>query len=207
MSEKAFIPAGRSEADVVEAINKAANILAPSFAFAYHEVSDIRQQIALEALKALASGRYDPTRPLENFIYAHVRNRLINFKRDKLRRNDPPCPTCHRLIPGEHSEHEDGKKCEKYLAWAGRNTAKQNIIAPLDISNISDEAEPRTRTESEVEDNVITHELLLLIDESLDMELRADYLAMRSGAKVPKARRELVVAALREIVDTSEEED
>src|SRR5947208_703774 len=87
------LPPNKTEAQVVEAIEKAVGMLAPSFAFGIYDVEDIRQEARIFAIEALP--RYDGVRPLENFLYSHVKNRLINLRRDKFRRADAPCKACH----------------------------------------------------------------------------------------------------------------
>ena len=192
-----LLPSGVSQEQFLTATEKVVNILASSFTFGYFERDDIKQQARLFAIEAMA--RYDPSRPLDNFLYSHIRNRLINFRRDKFRRNDPPCLACHNSIPGA-TIHEDRQYCEKYSAWLKRNASKQNIMNPLDIFNISDEHEPNTRTESDVVDDIAERELLALIDMKLDVELRQVYLQMKSGESVPKAKRQQVEKAILEIL-------
>jgi RNA polymerase sigma factor (sigma-70 family) len=191
------LPDNISEEQFLTATNKVVNILCPSFAFGYFDVEDIKQQGRIFAIEAMA--RYDPTRPLDNFLYTHIKNRLINFRRDKFRRNDPPCFSCHNSIAGE-TLHADKQYCEKYLAWLHRNSVKQNIINALDISNIADELEPNMREESSVVEDIERNELLALIDMKLDVELRQVYLQMQAGDSVSKTKREQVEKAILDIV-------
>src|SRR5690348_1481836 len=109
------VPPGMTEAEVLEAIEKAVNALASSFTFGIYDIDDIKQQGRLYALQALATEKYDPSRPLPNFLYAHIRNRLINLKRDKLHRNDPPCKECASGEPCQPDGH-----CKKFLEWRKR---------------------------------------------------------------------------------------
>ncbi len=192
-----ILPPNVSEAHFLEVVEKVVGILSRSFTFGYFDVADIKQQGRLFAIKAME--KYDPSRPLDNFLYTHVKNRLINFRRDKFRRNDPPCHDCHNSIAGE-TQHADKQYCPKYINWLRLNSAKQNIMNPLDISNICDEREPTTRNESSVVEDIERNELLSLIDMKLSVELRSDYLKMQSGESVPKTRREAVKAAVLEIL-------
>lgn len=180
------VPTNMTEKQVLQAIDKVVNILGPSFTFGYFDVDDIKQQGRLFAIQAME--KYDEGRPLENFLYSHVKNRLINFKRDKYRRNDPPCQLCHNAIAGK-TPHEDGQYCDKYLSWRKRNLSKQNIMNPLDITNISDEKESRTRMESSVLEDVETTEILGIIRERLPIELMSTFLQMKDGVSVPKPKR------------------
>lgn len=187
------VPAGMTQQDVIDAMERVARRLAPNFKFGSHTVDDIKQQAYLYACQGLAS--YDPSRPLDNFLFTHVRNRLINFKRDNHKRTDCPCRLCYAMLPG-HTKHEDGKFCDKFNVWNNRNVRKQNVISPLDIGNISDENEPTTRYESTISQDVETIEILEKIDRELPVELRISYLHMKEGLSVPKSKRleiELVV--------------
>ncbi|MBY0525583.1 MAG: hypothetical protein K2R98_19415 [Gemmataceae bacterium] len=194
------LPPGKTEQEVMAAIEKAVNILAPSFVFGYMDLDDIKQTARMYGLQCLR--QYDSSRPLDNFVYSHIKNRLINYKRDNLRRNDAPCRECHAasMTGSPFSHHTDSLPCQKYRAWKSRNDNKANIMHPLDLDFIADEREPNTRQESEVESEVETKELLRLIDMNLDVDLRATFLQMKAGQSVPKARRMVVEKAVRDIL-------
>lgn len=198
------IPPGHTEASVLKAIEKAVNILAPSFVFGPYVLDDIKQEGFVFALEALEKGRYDPTRPLENYLYTHICNRFCNLKRNRFRRNDPPCAKCHAgdvcpdAIPGD--------SCPKYRFWRERNQSKANLCSPISLDHISDERERRTRANSTVEADAEIGELLDRIDEKLPIELRQPYLQMRAGVSVPKPVRLKVERAIIEICGGAIEE-
>jgi DNA-directed RNA polymerase specialized sigma24 family protein len=181
---------------VLEAIEKSVAILAPSFVFGYFDVEDIKQEGRLEAFKVLEKEKYDPDRPLANFLYTSIRNKYVNLLRDKLRRNDPPCQPCHI---GDCC-NPTGNACEPYIAWRDRNAAKSNLMRPLDLAHVADENERRTRLESTVVSDVETDEIVKLIDAKLSVELRSTYLQMRAGVSVPKVKRKQVEDAVRDII-------
>src|SRR4051812_13681983 len=116
------VPAGMTESSVLSAIENAVSILVPNFKIPGFGSDDLAQEARLMAMECLpryeprpdADGR--PTRPLENFVYSHIRRRLINFRRDHYRRADPPCKKCHLGV-----EHERDKKCDSYDQWYMRN--------------------------------------------------------------------------------------
>ena len=199
--ENLQVPEGMTaEEYVVDAINRATALLAHSLKFGNYEVDDIKQEAALFALKVLSSGQYDPKRKLVNFLYTHIRNRLINLKRDKYKRNDPPCKSCHASIPGE-TNHPDKQYCSRYRSWVERNVVKHNLMFPMDLSNINDEQEKNTRLEPTVVEDVMTKEILEIIDRCLDVEMREDYLRMRAGVVIPKERRQQIEKAVLEIIE------
>jgi DNA-directed RNA polymerase specialized sigma24 family protein len=192
------IPPGKTEAEVLKAIEKAANILAPSFVFGSYDVSDIKQHCYVAAIEALDKDKYNPEMPLENFLYACIRNALVRLKRDKYRRNDPPCKRCHAGEPCQDAGH--ARQCPKYKAWFDRNAAKANLANPISVEHVSDERERRARAESRAESDAEIAELLQRIDEQLPVELRATYLQMRAGVSVSKGKRLQVEAAVKDIL-------
>lgn len=196
------LPPNVSEADFLQAVSKVVNILARSFKFGYFEIEDIKQQAYIFAIEAMP--RYDQSRPLDNFLYTHIKFRLINFRRDKFRRNDPPCQLCYGTLAG-NTPHEDKQYCSAYNSWLKRNRAKQNLMNTLDISNICDGDEPTTREESTVLEDIEQRELLSLIDIKLPVELRQVYLQMQAGESVPKAKRLEVEKAVLDIIGENSE--
>jgi len=184
-------PEGKSPKEVDEIILKIARKVAPSFRFGSHTNADMIQQAAMFACEALASGKYDSTRPLENFLYTSVINKLINFRRDKFRRTDTPCKLCYGY-DDNFTGHSDGRYCEIFKVWHKRNVRKQNVLSPLDICSINDENESNVRVPSSVVEEAIEKESLALIDERLPVELRVTYLQMREGLSVPKIKRDEV---------------
>lgn len=186
-------PHGLTEDQVMTAMNKAVALLAQTFSFGYFDSDDIRQEAYIFGLEALP--RYDPSRPLENFLYSHIKNRLINFKRDKYHRTDPPCKIC-----AEHGKHPDGSTCQKYLAWKKRNASKQNLMRPLDIQTLSDENERSVRHNHNIIDEATLAEARAVIDNNLSVELRSIYLRIKAGESVPKAKRVKLENALRDLI-------
>ena len=71
------IPSNMTEEQVLQTINNIANRLAAKFKFGYHELEDMKLQARLFEWQGLKN--YDGVRPLENFLWTHVRNRLYNF--------------------------------------------------------------------------------------------------------------------------------
>lgn len=198
-----FIPAGMTEAQVLADIEKVIHEFADSYTFGYYELEDIQQEARMEAIKALP--KYDPmdkdgkpTRPLANFLFAHVKNRILNLRRNKYKRTDPPCNLCHN---NRQAEHTDGKICRKYIVWKKRNSTKANLTRPLTLDGISEEGEPSIAVDDKVPNSANINELRELINEKLDPAIRLDYLRILAKEKIPKTRREQVEAAIREIIN------
>ena len=160
----------------MDVINKICDRYAYKFQFGYFEPDDIRQEAFIIAIDALE--RYDESRPLENFLAVHVKNRLNNFKRDRYYR-----------------QH---KKLDENIDQL--NNSKKFLMDTLDISNIRDEKEGNMRLDDDFIEKIANEELLEIIDEHLDVSFRSDYLRVKDGTYVPKPRREQIMEEITEIL-------
>lgn len=166
------IPKGMTEAEVLTVLTNVANRLARKFRFGYHDVDDMKQEAMVEGIKGLE--KYQSGRPLENFLYIHVRNRLFNFKRDNFARPGP--------VLDSHS------------------TSKRNIMCPIDISGVRDEYEPNMRQEDSVLENICQEETESLINKHLPVSMRADYLKVKYNIKIPKSRKDKLEQTVQQIL-------
>ena len=112
------------------------------------------------------------------------------------RRCDPPCQLCFNNQPCR----PDGQLCERFVKWQKIQDAKAAVRNPSVFDETAGEAEWHARDKADVEGDAQTKELLSLIDERLDLELRADWLRLRAGVAVQKQRRLRVEEAVREIL-------
>jgi hypothetical protein len=179
------LPNGVSTEEFLLVLENISKRLAHKFRFAYHSVDDMKQQAAIFALEGLKN--YDKKRPLENFLWTHVRNRLFNYKRNNYQRPDKPCHSCPFFDKGckvsinQCEKFSNKTDCELYAAWAKRNEAKKNIIQPGYIeSNTS--FSPSTTIEPLLENK----ELIKFLDSNIQTEYREIYLKLKHGIKVNK---------------------
>ena len=192
------MPTNYSEDEVVEIINRIANGLCKEFKFGYYTLDDIKQQARLFALEGLKG--YDENRPLENFLWVHVRNRLINFKRDEYERCESPCGKCKQRVI-RNCSLEDAPYCSIYKKWIERNSTKKNLMAPVTILNVKDEDEDSMKTFNYAEDETSHNEVQKIIDKYLPVSLRKKYLQMIQGANVGRSNAILIRKTVREILD------
>lgn len=181
-----------TEAQVVAEVNRIVGLLANSFRFGYYDADDIKQEAWIEAIKGLEN--YDESRKLDSFLYTHIKNRLINLKRNKFKRPNSPCKYCHGQ-PENHTTHKDNKHCKKYKRWLVRNTAKQNLMAPKPIINVSP-----AQFISKNLDNIEDREIFDRIEAHLDPHMRKIYLKVLYETPVSKRDREHLVEKVREIL-------
>lgn len=185
-----LIPEGKTEEEVLDAIERAVNILAPTFTFGFYDLDDIKQFGRLKAIELMNDNKYDPSLPLENFIYAHVRHRFLNLRRNLLMRSDPPCKKCHSGEPCVSGG------CRAYEVWRRRNLAKANIMRPVEM----DESHESTNKHIEPPSVIDRVAAMVKIDTHLPVELRIAWLQINDGVRVAKSKRELIQSTIEEIL-------
>ena len=145
------------------------------------------QQAAIFAIEGLE--KYDSSKPLENFLWTHLRNRLFNFKRDNFKRPDKPCLNCplydkdYAVSDNQCSKYSQVLDCSLYKKWYIRNSSKQNIMKPTSLENekvVSSGA-------GSIFGDISNSELLNKIEKELRGEYREIYLKIKHGTKVNRA--------------------
>ena len=204
------LPEGYTEEQLVETLYRIANSLASTYTFGYFDREDIVQEGVISALEALKDGKYDQSRPLENFAYTHMRNRLYNNKRNKYFRRESPCQSCphfdpdNKISPNQNqcAAFTDKNDCDKWDGWLQRNTTKQNLMNPLNIVEIDDEKEKRMRISDNIINDIYMEDLRRIIDAKLPVEIRSDYLKMLTEkVSISKIRRARVQQVIIEILE------
>lgn len=186
-------PKGYTEQQVLEAIEKAVQMLSRSFPFGYFDRDDIKQEARIFGLECLA--KFNTARPLENFLFAHIRNRLLNLRRNKFMRSDPPCKKCHDGV-----FCFDPMPCEAYRKWLATNITKANIMCPTNIEHIEHDNEKHAQCQNDTLDKLATEEILRIIDRELPVEHRAAYLQLRAGIKLSRSKTSEVIDIVRGII-------
>lgn len=184
------LPNGVSEEEFLVVLDNISKRLGHKFKFGYHSYEDMKQQAAIFALEGLE--KYDNTRPLENFLWTHVRNRLFNYKRDNYQRPDKPCLTCPLYDPhckkstSQCEAFADKSECAEYTAWNNRNTTKKNIMKPIGMEDIQTSA-PSMSTDYNLLDQIADQQIINILDEEIPAQYRETYLKLKYGDKVYKA--------------------
>lgn len=196
-----------SETELLRVIEVISKKLAYKFKFGYHEIEDMKQQISIFAIEGLKN--YDHKRPLENFLWTHVRNRLFNYKRDNYQRPDKPCLTCPLYDPNKKQsssaclKYQNKDDCELYAKWSVRNSSKKNLMYWSTIEEIKDYSNIFTDDSSL---NINDKEILDILDAKLNGEYRIIYLKLRSGSKVNKADMEKLINQIKIILGDTKDE-
>lgn len=191
-----------TEQQFVEVWEKISKKLGYKFKFGYHSHEDMKQQAAIFALEGLKN--YDHKRPLENFLWTHVRNRLFNYKRDNYQRPDKPCLNCPFYKPkdsscaSECSEFSNKNDCELFASWIKRNDTKKNIMKPIGIDNINENT--KEFTNNNLLQNITNKEIIKIIDKNISIKNRPIFLKMLGGSKVPKLEINKLLKEIKKIL-------
>lgn len=161
-------PKDVNEQEFISIVQKIAKKLSSRYVFASYEAADIEQEAFIIAMEAMS--RYDTSKPLENFLYVHINNRLKNFKRDNY----------YRFEVGAAQRIQDSKR---------------NILEPIDIHGLYNVA-----TGDTISNDVHLLEILKLIDEKLPSDMRGDYLRLKNNGKLTKNRKLKIIQTIHEIL-------
>lgn len=194
-----------TEQEFISVWNKISKKLGYKFKFGYHSYEDMKQQAAIFALEGLKN--YDNKRPLENFLWTHVRNRLFNYKRDHYQRPDKPCLTCpfykpnklhNNSCPSECSEFTNKNDCSLYLSWVQRNDTKKNIMRPITIDNVSENSKELSKDNLLL--NIANKEIMNIIDQNISIKIRPIFLKIIGGIKISKIETLKLVKEIKKIL-------
>ena len=197
---------GVSEEEFLSVLENISKRLGHKFKFGYHSYEDMKQQAAIFALEGLE--KYDNKRPLENFLWTHVRNRLFNYKRDNYQRPDKPCLSCvfydaHcATSTNQCNEYDDKTNCEEYHTWNNRNTNKKNIMKPVGIEDLKEQNVHIARLSSQqsILELVSDQQILKLLDKAIPAQNRSTYLKLKYGDKVYKNDLTKLINCIKEIL-------
>jgi hypothetical protein len=189
------------EQDFLNAVENISKNLAYKFKFGYHSIEDMKQQIMVFALEGLKN--YDNKRPLENFLWTHVRNRLFNYKRDNYQRPNKPCLTCPLYDPNLNQSNsgclkfENKNDCELYENWTKNNCSKKNLMYFSTIEELKDYSNVFFDNSLNLFDNI---EIINFLKENLTDEYRVIFLKIKEGTKVTKIEKDKLLEKIKSII-------
>lgn len=201
--KKMSLPNNVSEEEFLQVIENISKRLAYKFKFGYHSYEDMKQQATIFALEGLK--KYDKSRPLENFLWTHVRNRLFNYKRDNYQRPDKPCLSCRfydkhcNKSTNQCTEFSDKNDCEEYDMWYKRNNSKKNIMKPSTIDDLGDTffiQQKNLPVPEQAELSRITE----ILDKHIPAQHRENYLKLKHGDKIYKTDLDKIIGIIKDIL-------
>jgi hypothetical protein len=196
------LPHGVTEEQFLLVLDNISKRLGHKFKFGYHSFEDMKQQAAIFAIEGLQ--KYDNKRPLENFLWTHVRNRLFNYKRDNYQRPDKPCLSCPffdahcKKSLNQCSEFTDKNECDLYASWELRNTSKKNIMKPTSMDS-SQEAAIHSHNK-DIPTSVFNKSIIDLLDKYIPAQFREHYIRLKHGEKIYKSDMNKLYSIIHEIL-------
>jgi DNA-directed RNA polymerase specialized sigma24 family protein len=201
--KKKIIKKQVDENELLKVIDIITKKLAYKFKFGYHDIEDMKQQISIFAIEGLKN--YDHKRPLENFLWTHVRNRLFNYKRDNYQRPDKPCYTCPLYDKASKlcTKYSDKNDCDLYAKWLDRNQNKKNLMHLTTIDELKDYGNIFFDSSATPDQT----ETLRTIENSLIGEYRTIYLKLKNGSKINKSDKTKLLNKIQEILCPKNEDN
>lgn len=196
------------ENELLKVIDIITKKLAYKFKFGYHDIEDMKQQITIFALEGLKN--YDHKRPLENFLWTHVRNRLFNFKRDNYQRPDKPCYTCplYDKVSTLCTKYTNKNDCDLYSKWLDRNQNKKNLMYLTTIDELENYSNVFfDSNEDSLFENISNNEIIKTLEDKLNDEHRIIYLKLKNGTKVSKLEKTKLLNKIKEILCLKNEDN
>jgi hypothetical protein len=194
------LPHGVTESQFLTVLDNISKRLGHKFKFGYHSFEDMKQQAAIFALEGLK--KYDNSRPLENFLWTHVRNRLFNYKRDNYQRPDKPCLSCPlydvhcKVSSNQCSKYVDKNECELFSSWEIRNNSKKNIMKPVGMEEVYESSSKS----NDIPEAIFNQQIIDLLDEHIPAQHRENYLRLKYGEKIYKSDMTKLYSAIKEIL-------
>lgn len=192
---------GYTNEEVVKIIDRIVKRLAGRFKFGYHQIQDMEQQARLIAWTGIDN--YDGIRPLENYLWVHVRNRLFNFKRDNFCRPGSPCTDCflHNSSSQKCNKYEDKQECVLYARQQHKNTTKLNLTYPIELSCVDDYNEDNMYSCQSTEKTVLNNELRTILNRYIPVEWRHSYLRLLYNCTISSQHKYQLYKLVREIIN------
>lgn len=158
-------------AEVHDALAEVARVLGGKLAFGAWAPDDIAGEVWAEGLEVLSvPDRYDPTRPIGNFLYVHCKRRIHNLKRKHHYRAARPCKCCSPDSPPV-------EPCERFVVWKRLNESRYNLSRP--VEEIAEPLAPGTS----VLDEVIAREMVEVLARDLPEPFKGDFRRALAGER------------------------
>lgn len=187
------LPPNCTEEQFLETFNQVISRIAKKFVFGNRQESDIYQEAFIIAIEGL--DKYDSSRPLANFLYIHIRNRLCNYKRKHYMRKEPPCTRCPLkafIKPDKCSLYTERMDCDLYERWHKRNIIKRNLTNTLEYGQVvhDDNTESNMKYDSDFGEGIDKKEIDKILNREIPAKLRKHYVMLINGIKLQKKDEE-----------------
>lgn len=179
------LPNFLTEEEFLAAFDSVIVKLVKKFTFNIYDVDDIRQEAFLIASEGVFNFNPAYNVPLESFLYTHLYNRLINFKRDNYLRRENNCQECRNI----------SKVCARCEQRERLNMTKKSILEPANIESL---AHPTfiNEYEKKVDQETIISEILRRLT-PLQVQ---DFYKIRDGVRINNNKKKRIIEIIQEIM-------
>jgi hypothetical protein len=84
--------------------------------------------------------------------------------------------------------------------WLKRNSAKKNLMSPINMHEINDEKEEKMKKSHDFLGSLTRDEIVGVIDREIPVEYRIDFNRLKYDLKLPKSRRNKLLDVIFEIL-------
>ena len=122
-------PSQITDEELYEMVVAISRDLSRGLKFGLYTEEDILQEAWIWAKDALP--RYTGDGKLFNFLYTHIKYRLMNLRRNKYERIQAPCVKCplNAYVDGECTAYQIMEDCSYWMSWKIRNDKKKNLAS------------------------------------------------------------------------------
>lgn len=180
------LPDFLSEEEFITAFDNVIKKIAKKFTFTIYDADDIRQEAYIIAAEGVFSFNPVYNVPLESFLYTHLYNRLINFKRNNYIRKENNCQKCIDI----------GKVCSRCLHREKLNMTKKAILEPCGMDSV---AHPTFL--NEYEQKIDREHLVAEVISRLNPEQIQDFYKIRDGVRINNNKKRRVVEIIKEVAE------
>ena len=85
--------------------------------------------------------------------------------------------------------------------WYDKNQTRKNVLLPIGLQYVAREDNKLVEDDRNPANIAANKEIFELIDRALPVSMRGDYLKMKAGIKVGKAREEEILAKIRSLLN------
>ena len=179
--------------------NYVINNLAHTYRFGSHTVEDMFQYGWQFAAALVEGSGYDSNKPLENYLYRHLRNRYLNLQRDQFFRNQPPCLKCplyNKALPSKCEKYDDRLDCQPFRAWDNVASDRKSLAGDYKYIDF-DQSDHRT---PDPVAGASYNELADLVETKLSPDMLILYKKLKNGGDVTEDERSTLLVLVTEIL-------
>lgn len=179
------LPPFLNEEEFLAAFDSVVVKLVKKFTFNVFDADDIRQEAFIIASEGVFNFKPEYNVPLESFLYTHLYNRLINFKRNNYLRRESSCQECRKT----------NKLCARCEQRERLNHTKKSILEPANIENL---CHPTFITD--YDNQVDTQTVITEIINRLTPAQVEDFYKIRDGVRINSNKKKRIVAIIEQIM-------